>query len=441
MRFIRFCLGFFIFAVIALVFADYCEAQSNDRQPPLFSVLPDRTNGVYQVGETIHWQIKAAGGKASASAHYSVKRGEMVEVAQGDVELTNGAAELESKADAPGHLLLEVQASGGHGGRALGGAIIAPEKIGLSAPRPDDFDSFWDGKLKELAKVPANAQLESAATGNTNIEYWKITMDNVGGTHIHGQIARPAREGKLPALLILQWAGVYSLQRSWVTGKAEQGWLALNIEAHDMAIDAGSEGAPGNYPYIGNDDRERSYFLRMYLSCVQAAKYLTQRPDWNGKTLVVMGDSMGGQQSLVVAGLFPKITAALVLVPSGADMLGPASGRRGGYPQWYDNAWGKDPKKVHEASRYFDTVNFASRIKGRVLVSFGLLDETSPPTGILAAFNQIKSPKQMMILTESPHQDTRGSQAPFRHLRDNVWLPALKAGKKPPVKPEELSAF
>jgi cephalosporin-C deacetylase-like acetyl esterase len=96
---------------------------------------------------------------------------------------------------------------------------------------------------------------------------------------------------------------------------------------------------------------------------------------------------------------------------------------------------------VHEASRYFDTANFTARIQGQVLVAFGLLDETSPPTGVLAAFNQIKSPKQMLILTRSPHQDAGGAQAPYRHLRDDVWLPALKEGKRPPVNPVEMSAF
>jgi cephalosporin-C deacetylase-like acetyl esterase len=421
---------------------DVCHAQQRSG-PPSFAVSPDKSNGVYQVGETIRWRIEATGTNAALSAHYSLKKGEMVEVAQGDLMLTNGIAELESKADAPGHLMLEVRPSvtGGRGSRVLGGVIIAPEKITLSAPRPADFDSFWDGKLKEMKQVPARAKLERAEAGRTNIEYWKIMMDNIGGTHVYGQIARPAQGQKFPALLILQWAGVYSLKPNWVTDRAAQGWLALDIEPHDMAIDAGSGGAPGNYASVGNDDRDKSYFLRMYLSCYQAARYLTQRPDWNGQTLVVMGDSMGGQQSLVIAGLFPKITAALALVPSGCDTLGPESGRREGYPGWYDNAGGKDPRKVHEASRYFDTANFTARIQGQVLVAFGLLDETSPPTGVLAAFNQIKSPKQMLILTRSPHQDAGGAQAPYRHLRDDVWLPALKEGKRPPVNPVEMSAF
>jgi cephalosporin-C deacetylase-like acetyl esterase len=39
----------------------------------------------------------------------------------------------------------------------------------------------------------------------------------------------------------------------------------------------------------------------MYLGDYRAVEYLASLPDWDGKTLVVMGTSMGGQQSLCVA--------------------------------------------------------------------------------------------------------------------------------------------
>jgi len=171
----------------------------------------------------------------------------------------------------------------------------------------------------------------------------------------------------------------------------------------------------------------------MYLSCYRAADYLTQRSDWNGKTLVVMGDSQGGQQTLMTAGFFPGISAALALVPAGFDMLGPEVGRKGGWPQWYGQTDGKDPARVHEASRYFDVANFIPNIKCPVLVGVGLLDETCPPEGILAGLNQLTSPKEVIILPRSGHQDHQGSQQAYRDRREKVWLPALKSGKKAPV--------
>ena len=130
-----------------------------------------------------------------------------------------------------------------------------------------------------------------------------------------------------------------------------------------------------------------------------------------------------------------QLTAAIDAGPAGGDMLGPDVGRKGGWPQWYDNAMGKDAAKVHEASRYFDVANFASRIKCPVLVGLGLIDETCPPAGVLAAINQIKSPTEVVILPISGHQDVNGSQGAFKRRRETAWLPALRQGQSPPVAP------
>ena len=230
-------------------------------------------------------------------------------------------------------------------------------------------------------------------------------------------------------------------RKSWATDRAAEGWLALNIEPHDLPIDKPAsfykeqfDGPLKDYWSIGNDNRDTSYFLRMYLSCYRAVEYLKKRPDWNGKTLVVMGDSQGGQQTLMIAGLHPKnITAALALVPAGCDMLGPEIGRAPGWPHWYYNTEGKDPVKVRAASRYYDTANFTPHIKCPVLVGLGLVDETCPPAGVLAAANQISAPKQIVILPKSGHQDHHGTQAHYNQLRYSVWLPALREGKLAPV--------
>ena len=36
-----------------------------------------------------------------------------------------------------------------------------PEKITMATPPPADFDEFWQGKLAEVKKIPANPQLEA----------------------------------------------------------------------------------------------------------------------------------------------------------------------------------------------------------------------------------------------------------------------------------------
>jgi len=421
-----------VLTVVGSLAALCCQAQP-------FTIKPDHTNGVYQVGDTVNWQIKAMDRAAGDVLDYSIKSGGLKETAGGTIHLTNGLATLQSTFSAPGTLLASIRWGASPRTRAVAGAVAAPFQIEPSTNCPEDFDAFWQEKVKQLENVPENAELVSKPSGKDGVDYWEITMNNIHG-HIHGQLARPHDGEKFPALLIVQWAGVYALQTNWVTDRAAAGWLVLNIEAQDLPIHEAEafyrdqfNGPLKNYWNIGNDDRDKSYFLAMYLSCYRAADYLTERPDWNGKTLAVTGDSQGGLQTLMIAGLHPKITAAMALVPAGCDMLGPQVGRRGGWPQWYDNVDGKDAGAVHNASRYFDVVNFAARIKCPALVGLGLQDETCPPAGVLAAFNQIKAPMEAVLLPLSGHQDSHGSQAAFRERRDKAWLPALHDGLEAPV--------
>jgi len=151
----------------------------------------------------------------------------------------------------------------------------------------------------------------------------------------------------------------------------------------------------------------------MYLRDSRVLDYLLTRPDWDGKTIALTGGSMGGQQSLVLAVLRPeKITFVLVCVPAGADTTGNLHGRKAGYPNWPS-----DNPIVMQTSRYFDPVNFASRIHASVLAGIGFIDTISPPAGIWTVLNQISSPKQPLPLIESEHDNLtpeKGKACPAR---------------------------
>ncbi|HEY2828151.1 MAG TPA: acetylxylan esterase [Pirellulales bacterium] len=431
-----------IAALVSLYFAaGVCHAQD-------LLVTPDKPEGVYEIGEPIHWNIQWKGEGGVSEATYSIKENGKTDFAKGTVPITDGSGSLSGKLDEPGSLLVEIKITDGDSKlhKALGGALIAPEKISPAASRPADFDAFWDGQLKKLAAIPPNPQVEHGESGKPKVDYWKITLDNIGDTHIQGQLARPKEGEKFPALLIPQWAGVYPLQKSWATDRAAEGWLVLNIAAHDLPIDQPEAfykdqfaGPLKDYWAMGNDDRDTSYFLRMYLSCYQAAQYLTSRPDWDGKTLVVSGTSQGGQQTLMLAGLYPKITAALALVPAGCDMLGPDVGRAPGWPAWYSQTQGKDPEKVRQTARYFDVENFTPRIQCPVLVGMGLIDQVCPPAATFAALDQLQSPKEIIVLPQGEHQELHNSHRPY-YQRWGAWMEQLRRGMPAPIKTSRTAA-
>jgi len=183
-----------------------------------------------------------------------------------------------------------------------------------------------------------------------------------------------------------------------------------------------------NYGLIGRHSREESYFLSMYLGDYRAAEYLASRPDWDGRSLVVMGTSMGGQQGFAVAGLDSRVSALIANVPAGCDLLGPLGGRAAPYPNW-----DVERPEVRRTAGYFDAVHFARRIRARALISMGFIDETTPPAGIWAAFNQVPGIKEAVPLVDSPHNHMATPEEVLPYTRRSAaWLAALARGADPP---------
>jgi cephalosporin-C deacetylase len=418
-------------------------ASSLGAQQPAFT--PDHATGIYASGERVGWTVSLPAGVTETGPYtFTIRKNGGTVLSTGTVTLANNRGRIETSLREPAMLLVEVKppvgatgfgnVSTGGAGRVLLGAAVAPTSIRPAEAKPADFDAFWAAKLKDLAAVPMNAVVTPGTSGRDGVDYATVKMDNVGGSHVYGQLAKPAREGKFPALLIMQWASPpYPLQKAWVTDRAAEGWLALNVEPHDVPPDMPQsyyDALPAiikQYNTIGQLSRDESYFLRMYLGDYRAVEYLASRPDWDGRTIVVMGTSMGGQQSFATAGLNPRVTGLLVNVPSGADVTATLHGRNASYPNW--NV--KRPE-VLTTARYFDTANFASRITATSLVAMGFIDDVSAPAGVWSVFNQIKGPKEVVPLVDSPHNHlATARQLQLWNTRSAEWLAALVRGESP----------
>lgn len=397
------------------------------------SIAPDRDTGVYDPGQTVTWTITAKDA-APADLKYTVKAGGATQIADGVLTFADNKATVTATLDAPGTLLLSIP----HDKKtSYGGAAYGWKKIPVSAEEPEDFEAFWKSKLDELAKVPVDAQFEPEESGVPGVTVQKITMGNIRGTKIRGYLARPDGDKPCPAMLMVQYAGVYPLKKEWSVNHAKNGWLVLNIIAHDLPVDESAEfyqqqsqGPLKDYVRIGADDRETSYFLRMYLSCYRGADYLVNRPDWNGKSLLVQGGSQGGLQAIVTGGLHPKVTCITANVPAGCDHTGADLKRSPGWPGWVVTWTGKDPVKLRTTSRYYDVVNFARRVKCPTLIGLGLVDTACPAPGVFAAYNTLAGPKRLVLMPTAGHMGDH--KAYYGQLWQ--WFNAAKEGKEPPLK-------
>ncbi|HEY0256867.1 MAG TPA: acetylxylan esterase [Candidatus Methylacidiphilales bacterium] len=418
--------------------------------PPRWLVKPDHENGIYGPNEKVTWTVDFTGDRTGLPAlAYVVKEDGQVEVGKGTVDVSAGPTTITTSRSTPGVLVAQIYPAAKSSGYAVaaGGAVISPDQINLSTPVPADFDAFWQSKLKQLAAVPVNPVMETVDIGaikfTGSIDFYKVTLDNINGAHVYGQMARPKDGKKFPAMLIVQSAGVYPLDKTPVIANAKAGWLVLNIIAHDLPIDEPPDfynklkaTTLKDYQFIGCDDRDKSYFLRMFLGCVRAVDYLTSRPDWNGRVLLVTGGSQGGFQSFATAALCPQITDVAVSVPAGCDLLAPLATppRAFGWPYW-TSYWVPrelDKKKIQETAGYYDGINFAVRIHCPTLACVGLIDDTARPTGVIAACNAIKAPKELLVLPLSDHHGTGNAQGAY-YQEFNIWRNDLRDGKPLPT--------
>jgi cephalosporin-C deacetylase len=405
-----------------LLFAFLAEAQQ-------LKFVPFKSTGIYGLGEKTGWTISLAPGAAVPAAKYiyEIKSNNGHVIKSGTLSFTAGSATIDATLAEPAMLYVTVGAEGAPPSSAVHlGAAIAPTQLRPSVPRPADFDAFWDAKLRELDRIPINAVATPVANTiapSDGVELWKVQVDG-WGSRVHGYLAKPAKPGKFPALVIFQYAGVYALRPDIVVNRATAGWLAFRVVSHDLPPDQATGVSP-NYEVIGNASRETAYFLKMYLRAARAVDYIASHPDWDGETLVLMGTCMGGQQALVTAALRPQVTAVSADQPSGADSNGDLHGRKAGYPYWPSH----DPEAMATA-RYFDVVNFAARIKAPVLASMGFIDTTSPPAGIWAVLNQLSGPREVVTMIELDHTSrTPEKRGAFRSRREEVLDTLLRGGQ------------
>jgi cephalosporin-C deacetylase len=313
--------------------------------------------------------------------------------------------------------------------KAAIGAAFSPEKIELSLPVPDDFDQFWDEQKRQLAKIPANAQLTPVKQPDVSLEAFDVQVPCLGGTPVSGYFAKPkdAAEKSLPAILWVHGAGVRGSSLGNAVNGAKSGMLSLDINAHGIANGKPAKfyadlnaGELQSYRYSGRESRDTSYFRGMFLRLVRAIDFLVAQPEWNGRQVIVIGHSQGGGQALAAGGLDPRVTLIASGVPAICDHSGLAAGRINGWPKLVPNGPDNRPDpKILQAARYVDAVNFATRCKAEAIMSVGFIDGTCPPSSCYAAYNSLTGKKTMI------NEPRMGHAAPA-HIHDAFFKRVLE---------------
>lgn len=394
-------------AVAATVFAE----------TPAISLTCDREVATYAAGEKVTFTIATTcdGSPTSlpvkVTAHYPGNAGpaEVVETATG----ADGTLHLSYEPTVPGWVYVEAMANMGKGKpalRARAGVIYRPDDIRPGLPPPDDFKAYWDAEIAKLDKVPIKAKLEPVELTDKEscggkIKGFEFAIDCVGPYPATGFLAMPvdAKPKSLPIIVAYQGASGVRAWKPWHYGEVAISLTASKFGLPNRLTDKeyaamGYDGNPfqrlAKDPAATRDDNVVKWMILRDLRIQQYAKTL---PEWNGKVMIVNGESLGGGQSLICGALDPDVTFISACVPALCDHNAWRAGRRNGWPKFFDNDNSAFPTnnprmaELLEAARYFDTANFTTLITPdkEVTIGTGYLDTTCPPDGVYAAFNAI----------------------------------------------------
>jgi cephalosporin-C deacetylase-like acetyl esterase len=390
-------------------------------------VAPDHRDWTYKLGETVHFSVAVTADSEpidNVTVAYTVGPdmypGEKKTAAVPLSGLVIDAGTM----TAPGFLRCIVTTKvAGHHYRGLATAAFSPEQIKPTQVEPADFDAFWAAGRAELGKVPVDARMTLMPEACTStVDVYHVSFRTVGPAwspvhaRIYGILCEPRAPGHYPAVLKVPGAGVRPY--SGDPELAAKGAIVLEIGIHGIPVNMAKEvydelgaGALNGYWLFNFDDREHYYYRRVYLSCIRADDFLTSRPNWDGKNLVVMGASQGGQLTIVTAALDPRVTGLSATHPAFCDVSAELHGRAGGWPHPFkDDEDGKPSAQATSAkiatATYYDTVNFAKRLKVPGYYNWGYNDETCPPTAAYAAYNMITAPKTLGVTLELGHSYT-----------------------------------
>jgi cephalosporin-C deacetylase len=404
------------------------------------TVRTARPDAIYRKGQEVVFTIRLGLDQQpvkEADVQWVISKDGVPPTRTGTLKLTDGEGMVSGKLGEPGFLQCQVTFPTPAGTKlnAVAGAGVAPLQIKPSLPVPRDFDTFWSAQKKKLAAVPVNARLTPVKSPRAGVECFDLQADCVGAP-VSGYFAKPvaAQARSLPIILTVQGAGVRSSNLAGTAGWAEQGFLALDINAHgipngqpDQFYADLADGALKEYRTQGRESRDTVYFLGMFLRLVRAIDFLTAQPEWDGRTLIVHGSSQGGAQSIVAAGLDPRVTFFAAGVPAMCDHTGATAGRVSGWPRLVPTGPdGRPEAKALQAARYYDAVNFATRAKAAGIVTVGFIDPTCPPTSVYAAYNALKSMKT--IFNDPPSTHTVSASA--REAMNKAILRHVETMKK-----------
>lgn len=390
-----------------------------------FDFRLDHKDGRYALGETVRLTMtppQDAGAALRMTTYINgINTGDTVDV----VPVRNSACIYEASWSEPAAVMLEFSMKGApaDGDKFTIGYIAGAEQFKTGWEAPKDLHRFWKKQIRELRKIPMEVKLSPVPLKDEDAQKYEcfaVEINSIDTIPVRGYITRPkdAPARSLPIVVQLHAAGVAG---DWCKATVDNalrytrmGAIAIDFNAHGML-----NGAPDEYykelengrlkGYSGQiiTDHESYYFRTMFLRAVRALDYITKDKAWDGKRLMVTGESQGGAQSAALAGIYPKVSDAAMFVPAMIGTGGMVQGRLSAWPKPLEKNGLDSP--AMKVAPYYDGALLIKGTKTNMFVEIGLIDTTCPPAEIFSGLNGVRG---NVVIETSPYRPHHCKMAP-----------------------------
>lgn len=271
---------------------------------------------------------------------------------------------------------------------------------------PPGFDLFWKESLLELKKIPILPVFKSI---NTSSMLWEsiqeVSFQSLGNSMVHAKLALPRQKGKRP--IVIRFHDYLEPEDSFHKGYAELGVaeLLVQLKGHthyelQAPIDPNtqkpfSNWQPGYFQY-GLDNLKDFYLRKVYMDMMRTIEFVRLIDSLDGEKIILQGKSFGCAPCLFGASFSDRVCGLILETPNfcyiSKEQL-----------SFDNNAWVRELRALSEFDwfetnlSFFDSLQFASKIKVPVICTCGLEDNVSDPKSIFAMFHLLLTEKRMYV--------------------------------------------
>lgn len=290
-------------------------------------------------------------------------------------------------------------------------------------PKPADFDEYWDAALSEMRTTDPAVELIPAGPKFKNIDCFDMYFTGTKGARIYAKLLVPKNiDEKAPA--VLHFHGYSGASHDWMfyASYAGEGYVVAALDCRGQggkSEDAGH--VVGNtlnghiVRGLASDNPHDLMYRDIFLDTAMLARIVMDLDYVDENRVGCFGGSQGGALTIACASLVPEIKIAAPQYPFLCDYkrVWEMDMAERAYAELKTHFRSFDPRHEHEDEiftklGYIDLQFLAPRIRAKLTMFTGLMDNVCPPSTQFAAYNKMVCEKKYVIYPDFGHEGLPG---------------------------------